>query len=362
MTSIRMSSSRAACVGIVLLGGLATAWWIFPRPNVHGQDGAGKATLFSAREQLNADLDIAIKLVEDGDFVAFLDRYAPADQLRRMRVENVVERAAKALGSKSKIKAQLVTTFKALKEQTPKFDKSRNMATIEFDPVANGLEESAPELQLPSTQGLELTGLGGDLKSVLAAASKLLDAGEHEAFVLKLFPASELARLQAPGALQDLVEQLKTPSSPVGPNLTAALTADLRSLQGMSPEMTEGGTVATYKTKAKPGQPSRTIKFQKKGSDWRFFDNAEAVVAELARQSNLKARSATTAVAMERIGGNWRFIELPNVFDDGNRPGAFAAPAQPPAFFAPPEPPKRAFPQSAPKAAPPIDRFDAPKE
>ena len=45
--------------------------------------------------------------------------------------------------------------------------------------------------------------------------------------------------------------------------------------------------------------------------------NEYRVIAELTRQSRLKPRSAVTTVLMERIGGNWRFIELPALRLDG---------------------------------------------
>ena len=170
---------------------------------------------------------------------------------------------------------------------------------------------------------------------MLAEAARLLAAGDFQTFVERLFPASELARLQEPGVMQDLLQQfqvapevLKTPQRPTqpkqptqsiqdSPSLLQSLQADFKLLQTLTPELTDQGQVAVYRIDSQNQQPVRVIKFQKTGSDWRLFDDVGRVIAELTRQAKLKPRSVVTTVQMERIGGNWRFIELPALRLDG---------------------------------------------
>lgn len=278
---------------------------------------------------LGADLDNAMKIIEQGDFRTFFERYAPVEVLRRLRQQDLLDQAAGILSKQPQTSQQLLAILKALRKQTPTFDKSRGLATIQFDSAANGVETVPGELHLPMTDDVKLAGLGGDLKKVLAEATRLLAAGEVQTFVERMFPASEVARLQEPGAIQDLVTQIKGatdtarppfsppafPGQPQGqetPSVLQTLQADFQLLQNLTPttELKDKVQVATYRIES-PNQPVRVIKFQKIGADWRLFDDAGRVTAELTRQSKLKPRSAVTAVQMERIGGNWRFIELP---------------------------------------------------
>lgn len=297
-----------------------------------GNPGAGttKSTSSVAREpDLVTDLDEAVRMVEQNDFRSFLERYAPVEVLRRLRQQDLFERAATVMAGQPQTKQQLLAILKALRKQTPTYDKSRGLATLQFDTLASGVDEVAGELHLPDTNGLKLVGLGGDLNKVHAEAERLLSAGDFPTFVERLFPASELARLQEPGAMQDLLQQFKAtpevsktpprptlpkqPTQPVSdsPSLLQSLQADFKLLQTLKPELTEKGQVAVYRIESADQQPVRVIKFQKSGNDWRLFDDAGRVSAELTRQAKLKPRSAVTTVLMERIGGNWRFIELP---------------------------------------------------
>ncbi len=300
--------------------------------------GKSKSTSSAVREpDLAADLDEAIRILEQDDFHTFLERYAPVEVLRRLRQQNLVERAATMMAGQPQTKQQLLAILKALRKQTPTFDKSRGLATLQFDPLVNGVEEVAGELHLPDTNGLKLVGLGGDLNKVTAEATRLLAAGDFPTFVERLFPASELARLQEPGAMQELLQQFKVatdPSKPPpaaklstlqpvrqplpdAPNLLQALLADFKQLQTLTPELTDKGQVAVFRIDSPDQQPVRVIKFQKTGGDWRLFDDVDRVKAELTRQAKLRPRSAVTTVQMERIGGNWRFIELPALRLDG---------------------------------------------
>ena len=275
-----------------------------PIVNVLGQEAVKPktppATVLQA--DLVGDLDKAIQLIEKNDYRTFIEQYGPVEILRKLRQQDLVDRAAALMASQPKTKTQLLTMLKALKGQSPKFDKSGGMATLEFDTSAGGTDEVPGELNIPDTLGLKLTGLGSDLNRVFADAAKLLEAGDITAFADRVFPASELARLQAADARQAMLQQFKET-----PELAQSMIADFKSLQTAKPTLTDNGNVASFSM----ASSKRTIKFQKVDANWRLFDDSPRVVTELTRQAKLKPGSAIRIVQMERIGGNWRFIELP---------------------------------------------------
>jgi hypothetical protein len=255
---------------------------------------------------LATDLDEAIRIVEAGEFKKFLERYAPVELLRKMRQEDVVDQAATMLAQQPKGKAQLLAVLKALKKQTPRYDKSRGLATLEFDPQASGVPEAPIELKLPATGELKLVGLGDDVAKTIVEATKLLEKGEIGTFVERLFPATEIARLAQNDQMAALLQQLKD-----NPEMKTALLADLKRMQATKAELTEKGQVAVFKLAASKELPARTVKMQKTGDHWRLYDDGPRVAAELTRQSKLKPQSSVMNVQMELIGGNWRFVELP---------------------------------------------------
>ncbi|MBS0207132.1 MAG: hypothetical protein JSS49_30010 [Planctomycetes bacterium] len=278
-----------------------------------GQGGAiPKPTTATVRQpELAKDLDAAIQLIEQNDFQAFIEQYCPVDQLRTLRQQDLVERAATFMASHPKTKPQLLTLLKSLKEQSPKFDRSGGLATLQFDSSLGNVEEVPGELNIPETFGLKVTGLGSDLNRVITEATKLLEAGDFSTFVDKLFPASELARLKTDDVRQTLLLQFQET-----PELAKTMIADLKLLTTIKPEFSEKGTVATF-TVSKGGARPRTLKFQKVDANWRLFDDSSRIVTELSRQATLRPGSTIKVVQMERIGGNWRFIELPMLRMDG---------------------------------------------
>lgn len=285
-----------------------------PSPSKSGRD--------ARKIEWTTDIDDAIQTVEKDDFKIFFERYAPVEVLRQLRQQDLLDRAATVLAGKPQAKAQLLAILKAIRKQTPAFDKSRGLATIQFDAFKDGVEEISGELHLPVTEGIELTGLGGNLNKVLADASELLMKEDTRTFIEKLLPASELARLQEPAAMQDLLQQFKSlaavPAGQDAPNVMQQLKADFIRMRQLTPQMTEEGKVAVFRIEPPINQPLnpqqvRIIKFQKVGDNWRFFDDAARVATELTRQAKLKPPSTTTTIQMELIGGNWRFIELPTL-------------------------------------------------
>jgi hypothetical protein len=85
----------------------------------------------------------------------------------------------------------------------------------------------------------------------------------------------------------------------------------LRELRQMEPADRSKETVATFSIPSADKQSKRKIRFQLVDSHWRLYDDSPRVVKELTRQANLKPVSAIQVIPMERIGSNWRFIDLP---------------------------------------------------
>lgn len=289
---------------LVLIG---LAHWHFAQETRGQTKTKSKAAPRAAGEaDLAADIDEAIRVVEAGEFQKFLERYAPVEVLRKMRQEDMLDQAAAIMARQPQNQAQLLAVLRALQEKTPRYDKSRGLAVIDFDPFASGVPEAADELHLPTTAELKLTGLGDDLPKALAQAIKLLEAGDMAAFVERLFPPGEVARLRQGEQLTALLQQFKDT-----PELQTAMLADFKRMQGVKAELADKGEVAIFKLAAEKTQPARTVKLQKSGGDWRLIDAAPRVSAEFVRQAKLKPRGGVTTVQMELIGGNWRFVELP---------------------------------------------------
>jgi hypothetical protein len=296
-------------VPVVILGLFAAALVLGHfAPATHGQSKTKpKAAAATAdAPELAADLDEAIRVVEAGQFQKFLELYAPVEILRQMRQQDVVQQAAAMLAQQPQGKAQLLAILQALKKQTPRFDKTKGLATFEFDPFASGLPESPLELNLPPTGDLKLSGLGDDLPKVITQATKLLEAGDIATFVEKLFPATELARLNQPDQMAALLQQFKDT-----PELQTAMLTDFKRMQATKAAMTDKGQVAVFKLAEGKDLPERIVKMQKAGNHWRLFEDGPRVTTELARQSKLKPPGNVMSVQMELIGGNWRFVELP---------------------------------------------------
>ena len=219
----------------------------------------------------------------------------------------MVDRAAGGMAERPQIKVQLLAVLRALKKQTPQFDKSRGLATLELDLLGPDIGAMSDELHIPDTAGLTLTSLPGDFPKVLSEAIRMLEAGELSSFVNRFFPPGEIARLKDADQRKALLQQLDET-----PEIRSAMLADFKRMQTLKPDLTADGKIAAFQFPAAEGQPARTVKLQKDVNNcWRLFDDAPRVAKELTRQAPLKPRGMVKAVQMERVGGNWRFIELP---------------------------------------------------
>jgi hypothetical protein len=279
-------------------------WFLCAIPESSGQ---GKSAARSAgTPDIMRDIDDAIRLIEANDYETFLVRYAPVEILRSLRQKDLLARAAAVISEQPQTKTRLLIVLNGLKKQTPRFDKSGGLATIEFDPLAHNAPELQPDLKIPDISGLQLVGLESDPAKVIAEAIRLLETGDVATFADRLFPAPEVARLRDESQRQALVQQFKD-----NPEIAASMIADLKRMQSEKPEMTDGGKTALYALRPADNLPPRPVKLQKVGNDWRFFDDSPRVANELISQSKLKPSGAAIKIQLELVGGNWRFIEIP---------------------------------------------------
>ncbi|MEI8381227.1 MAG: hypothetical protein WCJ09_13950 [Planctomycetota bacterium] len=303
---------QACLLTAVSLTVFAAVFLLQPVDPVMGQLANSSKSLTAAKSDLPGDIKLAIQLIEKKDFRTFLELYCPVEMLRKLRQQDLVDRAATVLASQPKTKAYLLALFNSLQVQTAKFDKSGGIATLEMDPKSPIPDEIPGELNIAEIFELKLTGLGSDLSRVITEATKLLEEPNVTEFVDRVFPASELARLQTPDSRQTLLLQFKET-----PEMAKSIVADLKILATIKPEISKDGKEATFSVLG--GEPSikREIKFQKVGNDWRLFDDSPRIATELTRQAKLVPGATSKVVQMERIGGNWRFIELPALRMDG---------------------------------------------
>src|SRR5262245_17389522 len=258
MTNSPKSSRRRIAVAVAAVIFVGAGLW-HHAPLTHAQAKKSAPAATAAKEpDLAADLDEAIRVVEAGQFQKFLELYAPVEILRQMRQQDVVQQAAAMLAQQPQGKAQLLAILQALKKQTPHYDKSRGLATLEFDPFASGVPETPLNLNIPSAADVKLSGLGDDLTKVVTQATKLLEAGDVVTFVEKLFPATELARLNQPDQMAALLQQLKDT-----PELQTSMLADFKRMQATKAALTDKGQIAVFKLAAGKDLPERIVKMQK---------------------------------------------------------------------------------------------------
>lgn len=250
-----------------------------------------------------ADLERAL---EAKDYATFIEKYVPVEDLRQIRKQNILNQVGQQFAARPE-SAKLLALVKKLKTLTPTYDPSKGEATFTMpELVGTDAESIVP----PDPTGKPGPGYGGDLKAVLAACVVDIDKADWKTFVAKMYPAREAARLQDSGELQTLIATLDA-----HPGMREQLRADLKQMQALQPRIT--GNVAEFTLKRR-ALPDRTVKLQKSGADWRFFDNSAAVTAEIQKIAALKlpdfkAASDEGQVRFERIGGNWRFVKMPRL-------------------------------------------------
>jgi hypothetical protein len=267
-------------------------------------------------KQLRADLDDAVTLLEKGDLAQFFERYAPIEQLLRIRKESSIkELVAQNQEEMQEGLKELISRLKAVKGGKIEFlDEDKSQASIK---PKTGEEEpddlTAPDFALsdPAEQKTPAyEGFQGDVKEAIKQAAQVLEAGDHKKFVENFFPESELARATSEEGLETLAVRLKE-----HPEMAGKMVADLKALASLTPEMNAENTTATFELNAQT-PPARTIRFEKQGGTWRLADSAKEVRTEMLKQSKQMLKPLKTQEPEEgviewiRIRDHWRISDI----------------------------------------------------
>jgi hypothetical protein len=275
--------------------------------------GTGERTTHDdPAEQLKADVDDGIALLEKGDVVEFFERYAPLDALERMRREGRLEEISAE--EKESIKGFFLPVLQSLKEGEIQFlDDDKSKAAIKPKAIPEEPEElSTPDLDLADPAEQEVPayeGFPGDVQEAIKQAASALEAGDHEKFVENFFPSTELALATSAEGKEMLSTRLKE-----HPEMKERMIADLKALASLTPEVDAGETTATFQLNPKTPE-SRTIRFEKQGT-WRLADGAKAIRTEMHKQSQqmLKPFKAETpregTAEWIRIRDHWRISDI----------------------------------------------------
>lgn len=282
--------------------------------NVTSADASNEKThLEDPAEQLRADVNEAISLLEKDDVAEFLELYAPLNSLERIRENSSVEEVASQ--EKEAIKEQMLPLLRSFKEGEIEFlndDKSKARIKPKADPAVAAEDLTAPELGLadPAEEKiLAYEGFKGDVQAAIKEAASTLEAGDHEKFVENFFPSTELALATSAEGKETLKARLKE-----HPEMVLKMIADLKALAALTPEMGDGDTTATFHLNPDTPQ-ARTIRFKKQGT-WRLADGAKAIRTEMHKQSQQvlepselpKSREET--IEWIRIRDHWRISDV----------------------------------------------------
>jgi hypothetical protein len=289
----------------LLLLVVASAFGLFGRPHIEPLQAADKP-----EASLATDLDAAQKLLEQKKYAEFMERFAPAEELRRIRRADAMDQAAKAFTQRPEAAKKVQDILKSLKDRKPRFDSSGSLAVFEFDstpPAEPKPAQPSVVVPTPAKKAPPPRGFGNDLTKAIAAAQQAVQADKMEEFIDKFLSASESSRLQDPDSRQTFLLRLKQL-----PQVKNQILADLKTIASLKPEMSEEGKVASWVLKGKD-VPDRTIRLRVFDGDWRLFDGNERIVEwdrkiEQSKPVDAPARSQTR-VEFERLGNGWRFVE-----------------------------------------------------
>lgn len=276
-----------------------------------------------------AALDDAGARLTKGDIHGFIDFYFPLTELTRVRQKpNGIDAMAEEMAAEPKQLNWLIDVLARARKGKPEFSESGFIATIVL-PVPKKKEvpdEPAPSniIKEPVLTNAAITGYGGDLGQVMNSAMAALNEGDTDAFVSKMFPASELRHPNASARLATLQARLKA-----NPQMIQQMKTDLALASELSPKMEDGGKTAVFEIaggEAPYGRgtvslPDRTFKFQLVEGSWRLYDNSTVIRKEIARQSALKPPPVSDFqtgseeregdyITLERLGDQWRLGEV----------------------------------------------------
>lgn len=258
--------------------------------------------------QLQADLDDAISLLENGELAQFLERYMPLKYLEDIREFSTVEQAAKNMKVGGAFEKQWLEKLRAMKKAEIDFlDEEQSKARLIADVSPEDTDRPEFSLKNPAEENVPKTeGFSGDLQEAIGKAIAALEAGDHRKFVENMFPESELYLTTSDEAMQAISQRLKE-----HPKMVEQMVADLKALQKLTPKYDAKQTLATFQLNPDTKQ-ARTIQFEKAGT-WRMADSAKKIRAEVYKQSQQPPIGVKSTLETEwvRIRDHWRLSQLP---------------------------------------------------
>ena len=273
------------------------------------------AAQLAAQKAAKAGLAEMIRKLEQGEYLEFIHQHSPADEyvaaLRRGEAERISFRAIAELGSLS-LRLKTMLDIEPQMDAGGRIAQFRNVSVVEVPAVLN------PYSETPVTGD----GYGNDLKKVIAAAIRDLEAGEYERFMQNMFPPSTISMMKADDRWDGIVSSL-TKDSP----MVDRMLEDLKSIR--SENATVDGTTATYRF-ANDVVPAdrqdddrgeaekslevgmREIRFSKIGNSWRFFDATVGVPGELDKALAREPAGETLSsdIVLEKVGSDWRLSSM----------------------------------------------------
>jgi len=271
---------------------------------------------------VHAALDDAVDRLKKSDISGFIEYYMPAEQLTAIRRQkDGVKTMVQHMKAAPERLTTLLDVMQRARQGTIEFDESGSVATIMLaEPeVEDGTADASPPssaISEPVLTTAQLQGYGSDIGNVISKALDALHAGQTDAFVAHMFPASELRHPDAATRLKTLQARIAA-----SPEMVEQMKTDLAQISELTPAMKDNGRTAVY---ALPGSemkygrgtitlPDRTFQFQLVEDSWRLADNSTAIRREIARQSALappelaaQDGNSTDSIQMERLGNQWR--------------------------------------------------------
>ncbi len=305
-----LSSRFRVCVmlGVSSAALALIVWACQPPANAEEDDDAPIAAPAGPQAQLLADIDDAIAQLEKGHVEAFIDRYMPAEELRRLRQTGrknlILENIKKSNGQYEKV---WLARLKALRKGKIEFlDADKSLAKVVGDPnsgfaTSNFFLVDPADEKIPNYQGFS-----GDLQQAAGKAVVALEQRDYPSFVENFYPPSELKAATSKEGMQALETRLKA-----CPEMAQQMIADLKAIQKMEPKYDDQKTAATFEIPVGQSKTkTRTVRFEIAGT-WRMADTGKQIRREMYKQSQQPPQGAQEELTTrwERIRDHWRLYD-----------------------------------------------------
>ena len=296
-------------------------------PEAAGQEQAlPPAKAGTPEAAVHAALDDAVDRLKKSDISGFIEYYMPAEQLAALRRQkDGMKTMVQQMKAAPERLTMLLDVMQRARRGTIEFDESGSVATIMLaEPEAeDGAADASPPssaISEPVLTTAQLQGYGSDIGNVISKALDTLNAGQTDAFVAHIFPASELRHPDAATRLKTLQARIAA-----SPEMVEQMKTDLAQISELTPAMKDDGRTAVYALaggEMKYGNgtitlPDRTFQFQLVEDSWRLADNSTAIRREISRQSALappelagQDGNSTNSIQLERLGDQWRIRRI----------------------------------------------------